>query len=284
MKNKAISGLREIAKQYDALLCDVWGVLADGRRAHQRAVEALRLFRASSGPVILLSNAPRPSESLKLQLSEFGVPFDCFDAAVTSGDLAREYLAGLSADRKISLFHIGPPRDMPVFEGLTVDLVGVEKADLVLCTGLYDDTRESPSDYKEILTVIRSKNLEMLCANPDIETMRGDVRVYCAGAIARCYSELNGRVRYVGKPFAAIYKAAIDVANEFAISKVLNPLVVGDNLMTDISGASGVGYKALFVSGGVHHNEKSEGGLQMSGQLFADLGVIPDMTIRSLLW
>ena len=58
-----ISGLSDIADAYDVLLCDVWGVVHNGRTPYPKAMEALVAYRERGGAVVLISNAPRPGAS-----------------------------------------------------------------------------------------------------------------------------------------------------------------------------------------------------------------------------
>ncbi len=211
-----VAGLGEIADRYEVLLCDVWGVLHDGRRARTGAVEALRHFRRRRGPVILLSNAPRPVEDVMEQFVRFGVPQDCYDRILTSGVLVREELARRAAGRELKLLHLGPARDRGIFAGLSIACVESDEAELVVCTGLIDDDRETPDDYRERLSDLHRRGLTLLCANPDIVVQRGSRLVYCAGALARLYQELGGVSVYYGKPHAPIYTAALAFARALA--------------------------------------------------------------------
>src|SRR5690348_5080127 len=87
------SGLAELAPAYDAILCDVWGVIHNGREAFPDACAALARYKADWGPVVLISNAPRPSKALYSQLEGVGAPRDAWSAFVTSGDATRALLA-----------------------------------------------------------------------------------------------------------------------------------------------------------------------------------------------
>src|SRR5262245_48947013 len=103
------------ARRYDAWLADIWGVMHNGVRPFPQAVEACRVFREGGGTVVLISNAPRPRETVVEQLRIVGVPDDCYDGIVTSGDVACALLAGYPAD---AIYHIGPERDLPTFDEL----------------------------------------------------------------------------------------------------------------------------------------------------------------------
>jgi HAD superfamily hydrolase (TIGR01459 family) len=274
-----ISGLREIAGDYDALVCDVWGVVHDGVKPHWPAVEALRRFRVEHGRVVLLSNAPRPSAAIEQQLALIGVPAECYDAVVTSGAAAREDIARRASKGALAMMHLGPERDRPLYDGLNVELVGPEKASVVLLTGLYDDETETPEHYREILADLKSRGLPMICANPDVIVQRGGTLVYCAGALARAYEAIGGEVVYYGKPYLPIYKVALEAAG---LPK--RPLVIGDGLETDINGANRAGLDALFVAHGVHGEEIGALTPGNLAALFAKKGVSARAAMGALAW
>jgi HAD superfamily hydrolase (TIGR01459 family) len=238
--------LQEFRGGYDALLCDVWGVLHNGVAAFAAADAALRRFRDDGGRVVLLTNAPRPWPSIREQLRGLGIGDAAYDAIVSSGDVTRALIAARPAAR---VLHIGPDRDLPFYEGLDIARVGEEEADLVSCTGLYDDTTETPQDYRPLLRRLAERGLELICANPDIVVERGGVLVYCAGAIADLYKELGGRAVLAGKPHRPIYDAARAKLAELGARRTL---AIGDGLPTDIRGACENGLDALFVTGGIH--------------------------------
>ena len=244
-----------MASRHDAAICDVWGVLHNGKTAFRSAIDAMRRFKAERGPVILLSNAPRPPFGVRAQFDRLSMPQDFYDAIVTSGGEARDEIKRrIEAKGPLSLFYLGPQRDHPLFEGLDVRLTGPEKAEAVLCTGFYDDETEKPEDYRGLLGQFRSRGLPFLCANPDIVVQRGDDKlVYCAGAIARLYESMGGEAVYYGKPHAPVFEAALAQARQRGPAKT--PLVIGDGLETDIMGANRLGLDALFIAGGIHGSE-----------------------------
>ena len=229
---RLLQGFSEIAGSYDAALCDVWGVLHNGRDAFLKAADALRRFRAKHGPVVLLSNAPRLKDGVEAQFDRVGLPRDFYDAIVTSGFVARADLVRRSeGDRALSLFYLGPPRDNPVFRGLNIRFASAEDAEMVFCTGPFDDESDRPQDYRKLLESFKVRALTFLCANPDIVVQRGDRLIYCAGAIARLYESMGGRVIYYGKPYAPIFECALVEAR--AVSAVSKPLVIGSAMTLD---------------------------------------------------
>jgi HAD superfamily hydrolase (TIGR01459 family) len=274
-----ISGLRDIAPDYDALICDVWGVLHDGMRPHWAAVEALRRFRAERGRVVLLSNAPRPPEDIVRQLAQIGVPADCYDAIVTSGGAARDDLASRAAEGTLKLMHLGPERDHNLYDGLDIDLVGPDKASLVLLSGLYDDETETPEDYKPVLAELKSRLLTMVCANPDVVVPRGGKLVPCAGALARDYESLGGEVVYYGKPHLPIFRVALE-----ALGDAKRVLVIGDGIETDIKGANAAGLDALFIVHGVHAREAGVPTPENLANFFDKKGVKVRAAMGALAW
>jgi HAD superfamily hydrolase (TIGR01459 family) len=251
-----ISGLGLLAPGYDALVCDVWGVIHNGREAFPGVVDCLKRFRNNGGVVLLLSNAPRPNGPIRDQLSGFGVPADAYDAIVTSGDLTRR----LMADRApLKLHHIGPDRDLPLFEGLQVTRVAMADAQAIVCTGPFDDTKEGPDDYRDYWHEALKRKLPFYCANPDLVVQRGDQLIYCAGALAQSYEGQGGHVVYLGKPHLPVYDFVERHLAEAAGRAIPRAkwLAVGDGLKTDIAGAKRAGIDALLITGGIHEPELS---------------------------
>ena len=253
-----IDSIKDLGGRYKAWLVDIWGVMHNGRRAFPRAVAATRDFRKQGGIVILLSNSPRPSPSVQEQLRYLGVPDDAYDATVTSGDLTRHELG---KHQGATVYHLGPERDLPIFHGIDVKRGRQEEAELVVCSGLFDDETETPDNYLGPLRALAARKLPMICANPDHLVDRGDRLVYCAGALASLYERLGGPVLYAGKPYAPIYLLALETIKELSGRDVKRSevLVIGDGVNTDIAGAASVGIDSVFVASGLHVPSNSGG-------------------------
>lgn len=232
-------------------ICDIWGVMHNGVAAYAEASDACTRFRAAGGTVLLLTNAPRPAGSVITQLTGFGVPETTYDIVLTSGDMTRALI-----DRHLpgTVFHLGPPRDKPLFAGFDIKFEGSRDADFVVCTGLFNDERETPDNYNELLGIFHTRNLTMICANPDIRVERGSRIVYCAGALAERYRDIGGKVLYAGKPHVPVYEHAIELLSGHLGRTVSKSeiLAIGDGLHTDIEGARNAGIDALFIASGVH--------------------------------
>ena len=245
-------GLSAIAADYDAILCDVWGVIHNGREAFPRACAALERFREERGPVVLISNAPRPSSALHDQLLAVGAPTSAWDRFVTSGDATRVLLAERAPG---PAWLLGPPRDAPLYEGLGLTFVDrIGEAAFIACTGPFHEEVETPEDYRERLQIARELDLELICANPDRMVQKGDRLIYCAGALAELYETLGGRSVMAGKPHAPIYLRALEELQQLSgkPTDIRRVLCIGDGVSTDVKGAQRQGLDCLFLWEGVH--------------------------------
>jgi len=278
-----VERLADLVDGIDVVLSDIWGVVHNGLESFPEACEALHTFRSRGGTVIMITNAPRPADSVQRQLRKLGVADDTYDAIVSSGDLTRHYVAG-HPGRKV--FWLGPERDSSIHRGLDLTLGPLEQADYIICTGLFDDETESAEDYRSMMLQARERQLTLICANPDIVVERGDRLIYCAGAIAELYRELGGEVIFYGKPHRPIYDRAMELATERRGHAVpLNRvLAIGDSVRTDLAGAHGFGVDCLFVTRGIHAEEFA-GVDQLDPASVKELfGHPPRALIRELKW
>ena len=275
-----------LAPNYDVVLSDIWGVVHNGVAATPPACDALTRFREMGGSVVLISNAPRPGEGVIRFLDHLKVPRSVYDGIVTSGDVTRSVVAQRAGQ---SLFLIGPERDHSIFTGLDAPFTTVEKADYVVCTGLFEDEVETPDDYRDLLAQLRARNLFMLCGNPDVVVERGDKLVYCAGALADVYAALGGDVYYAGKPHRPLYDLALAEAarargTSVPLSRVL---AIGDSVRTDLKGAHDLGVDCLFVTAGIHAEElgeRDDPDPAALAAMFAAAGKAPKAVTRKLVW
>jgi HAD superfamily hydrolase (TIGR01459 family) len=252
-----LSGFAPLADRYDGFILDLWGVIHDGVNAFPHAVETLRHLRDAGKRTLLLSNVPRPNEAVRTMMRRMGIEDALYTGILTSGEAVRHALQHPPdlwwAELGARIFHLGPERDRPVFEGLPlIEVKSPAEADFVLNTG--PDDHRNPSDLAEFeptLAECARHRLKMICANPDLVVIRGGVRVLCAGSLAVRYGELGGDVRSLGKPDPAIYQPILERLG-------LPPdrvLAVGDSLRTDIAGAIGVDLAACWVLDGIHAAE-----------------------------
>src|ERR1700690_1778121 len=230
--------LRGLVAGVDVLLSDIWGVVHNGLVAFPEACEALHTFRSRGGPVILITNAPRPADSVQRQLRRLGVADETYDAIVSSGDLTRHYVAD-HPGRKV--FWLGPERDNSIYRGLDPVLAPLEQADYIVCTGPFDHENESAEDYPGQVLHGRARKLPPICATPVTGADGGVWLAYCTVAIADLYRELGAEVIFYGKPHRPIYERAMELAAErhrhpIELKRVL---AIGDSVRTDLAGAHG---------------------------------------------
>lgn len=292
--------LNQVADEYEAILCDVWGVIHNGREVFLEAVDALRRYREIQGPVVLITNAPVPAERVLESLAQVGVEPDCYDAVVTSGDATRFEL-----EKRMPgpVYCIGPDYDDPLYRGLAMEYTTqIEEAAFISCTGL----REIPEGmitpeggavgmpdfvsetYKDELAKLAARELEMLCANPDLVFRYGDQLIPSAGALAKIYEELGGRVIRPGKPGASIYNLAYKKLEELLGYKPSTDaiLAIGDGPATDARGAVREGLDCLFIGGGIHGGimDESDSFLEDAAQLLANDDADAAYAAPALIW
>jgi HAD superfamily hydrolase (TIGR01459 family) len=275
-----------IASGYDVLLSDVWGVVHNGIVSFPAACDALMRARARGAAVILITNAPRPSNVVAGQLEKLHVPRETYDAIVSSGDVTRSVIQSRPGQ---TLFHMGPERDHSIFTGLAIKFAPLESADYVVCSGLFDDEIETPEDYRARLELMLKRKMFMLCGNPDVVVERGDKLVYCAGAIADMYRTMGGEVLYAGKPYKPIYDMALAKAAEAAgkTAPLQRVLAIGDSVRTDLTGAHAAGIDFLFVTSGIHAEElggRDEPDAAALKKILTAAGDLPKAVMRNLVW
>ncbi len=257
---RIITRFDEISDSYDAAFVDLWGCMHNGLEAFPAAVAAMQGFRARGGKVVLVTNAPRPRGPVEKQIARLGVPDDAWDAIATSGDSARAAMYEGAVGAQV--FFIGEDHDQAFFEPLrivenpvTIRQVTLDQAQGIVCCGP-DDPFADPEVNRPVFEQAIAKGMKLLCANPDIVVDRGELREWCAGALARLYAQMGGESLYFGKPHHPIY----DLARR-RLAKLdgtpANPRIVciGDGIRTDVLGARDEGLDSLFITGGLAAEE-----------------------------
>ena len=251
-KNLDNEGLQSIADNYDLFYIDLWGVVHNGIKLHEKANSALKRLKKMNKNFVLLTNAPRPNKTVKKFLDKMGMEKELSDHVFTSGEASLNYLKKIHQVDKF--FHIGPPRDFDLFnEFKDNQSTNLNNAKYLLCTGLFDNYDKNLNYYKELLE--KHTNKKMICTNPDLIVDRGNIRELCAGSVAMVFEKMGGDVVYFGKPYSEVYNQSIDNTNK----KILS---IGDNLNTDIKGANLLNYDSLLISNGVHKNEIDDKGIE----------------------
>ncbi len=272
-----LAGIAPLAERYDGYILDLWGVLHDGAHPLPGSVDALHRLREAGKHIVILSNAPRRAAAVIRRIEEIGISRHLYDELLSSGEATWRWLKqGGPGGRR--LFPIMAERDASMLEGLDLQLTAsVRDADFILNTGV-ESANDRVEDFEDALRQAASRNLPMVCANPDLVVMHRGKMEICAGSIAQYYEELGGRVHYFGKPHAPIYRDC------FALLKATDRrriLAVGDSLRTDIAGANAAGIDGLWVLGGIHQEDVAAGDLDA---VIARQGVIPVAAVPVFRW
>ncbi len=274
-----IEGLRALAGRFRYLICDLWGVLYDGRRAFPEALDALRRFRRGGGMVVILSNAPRPATTVGPAIARRGIAGQVIDGLITSGDLTRDFVRRHFAGGRA--FHLGPREDNDTLEGLPLEFVAApEAADVIIATGLL---APGAREHTPLLEPAAHKGVPLLCANPDRVVIHGGREEICAGAVADLYEALGGPVHWLGKPAPPAYAACRKFFAERTGAPVPDDdiLVIGDSLVTDIAGARREGLHSLLIQSGIHAAEYAADG---HDAVVERHGPAPDFRLSRLVW
>lgn len=279
--------LSDVVSRYDAIISDVWGVVHNGLVATDGAPEALAAARDAGLAVVLLTNAPRPPDSIQEQLRGFGVADNAYDSIVSSGGVTRALIA---EEGDQPFFHLGPARDVPIYAGLKARPATFDDARYILCTGLFNDETEQPEEYRLLLEKARARGLKLYCANPDLIVERGHDLIPCAGALADLYERMGGESIWVGKPYPLVYERAraeiaATLGREVPKDRIL---CIGDAFRTDIAGARAAGHDCIMTLAGIHGHQIGLKGRDFDHAAFEALarenGTRPTMTMVSLAW
>jgi HAD superfamily hydrolase (TIGR01459 family) len=254
-----ISGLADIAFEYDAIFCDIWGVVHNGRRPNFAACGALERYRDEIGPVVLMSNTSRPSAYVPESFAQIEMPDGFFDAIVTSGDAIVNDLAQRSPGPAFLIGTIGEEGEegFGLFDQVPMHFAEIDDAAFAVCTGLYDFD-DDPETYEELLQELLDRDLDMVCTNPDVKVQVDGEEYWCAGAVAQVYERMGGTVVYGGKPHTPIYylgRAWLEETLGYSPERIL---MIGDNLFTDVLGAQREGIDCLFIQDGLYGKTADE--------------------------
>jgi len=272
MRNKLLKGVSEIQSKYQCFFIDLWGVVHNGIELYPEAIEVLENLNKIKKRFVLMSNAPRPSKSVQKYLLNLKMKETFIKKVFTSGEAALEILRNNVYGKKF--YHLGPERDKDLLEGFETNKTSIEKCEFILCTGLFDDKKNSLGYYKKILE--KFTKTKMVCTNPDLIVYRGSQKEYCAGSIAKVFEEIGGSVAYVGKPYPDIYN--------FCKKKGEKVLVIGDNIHTDIKGANNMNFDSLFITQGIHKQEFDKNSIENYDQILKSYEVETDYYQNKLTW
>ena len=260
-KNLDSEGLKSIAENYDLFYIDLWGVVHNGVKLHDKAITTLKKLLELNKKFVLLTNAPRPVDTVKVILEKMGMEENLTNHVFTSGEASLSYLSKEHKSQKF--YHVGPPRDFDLFKDFRdYKSNEINDCEYLLCTGLFDEHDKDLNFYKNLLEGYVNK--KMICTNPDLIVDKGNKRELCAGSVAMVFEKMGGEVVYFGKPYPEVYNQSINNSNK----KVLS---IGDNLNTDIKGANLLNYDSLLISNGIHKNEIQNNGIEIVSKQYESI-------------
>ncbi|EMS36094.1 TIGR01459 family HAD-type hydrolase [Candidatus Liberibacter americanus] len=277
-----IDSLYQISKNYDIIICDIWGVIHNGQKLFSESISALQKASKNGIKIVLLSNSPRPSSSVIEHMISLGLCKRFWDHIVTSGDLTHNLIS--QGNRNI--FFIGEKKDLVLFEGIDIQIVDEKNAETIICTGLYSGSK-IPEDYTDLLKKFAQRKIPFICVNPDISVNYGNKIIHCAGSLALIYKKLNGIVKIIGKPHLPIYNMAFkQISDSCCQLDKKRILAIGDGIETDIKGAIQSGLDSLYVGKGIHANEYLENkqiNVKMMEKFFINKNIQPNWWIPKLI-
>ena len=254
---KVINSFSEISDKYNVFILDQWGVMHDGIRGYDHAIDAVKHLIYKNKQLIIISNSSKRRISSINRLKDLGFDKNNFIEVMTSGEMIWQELKDFSYKydfKTKNCFHI--------FDSSNEDgkdfRIGLEKfkfidnikdADFILACTPFQNTK--PIDYIPILKEALEMNLIMFCANPDFVTVEenNDKNIYCMGTIADLYDHMGGKVVILGKPSKEIYLKSCKQFDQINKSKTI---AVGDSLDHDILGASNFGVDSVLITSGIH--------------------------------
>jgi HAD superfamily hydrolase (TIGR01459 family) len=278
-----LDGMASLAGHYDGFILDLWGVVHDGVKLYPKAHHTIVRLRERGKRIVMLSNAPRRAAMAAAGLTRLGIEPELYDGVMTSGESVWEALltrtdpwfAGLGR----RAFWMGPGRDLPLLEGLDIELaLTPAEADFVLNVGADEAiTDREIGPHLPVLEACLAARLPMVCANPDLIIVRNGEQILCAGALAEVYAEMGGEFRQRGKPDPAVYGPTLAML-DVPLDRIL---VVGDALRTDIAGAKAVGLESCWVLDGIHDLAGKPAEAEAEA---AAAGLAPIATLPNFAW
>lgn len=274
-----LDGVAALAKHYSVFLLDQFGVLHDGQRPYPGAVEALSALKRAGTTVALISNSGKRAEPNERRLLKLGFEAGSWDHFVSSGEVAwRSFhnMAGSGALRAgTRCLLISRDGDHSAIEGLSLVPTGRgDDAELVLITASEGD-RYDLDHYRRLLGPAAERQVPCFCTNPDRVMLTAVGPRFGAGEIADLYEQLGGSVTRIGKPYPAIYEAALELAGNPALDDVIS---VGDSVEHDIAGGKAAGVATALVLSGILADSGDLAGL------FDKLDARPDYTLDAFRW
>ena len=254
---KIIESITDIVSLYDVFILDQWGVMHDGYKGYDHAINSVEKLIKENKKLIIISNSSKRKTSSISRLKSLGFDKNHFIEVMTSGEMIWQeietsiYKYGNDLKNCFHIYDKSKEDGLEFRNGLEkFNFVSkVNDANFILACTPFENTE--PIDYIPILKDAVDMNLLMFCANPDFVTIEknNDKNTYCMGTIADLYDHMGGRVVILGKPSKEIYKVSCKKIEDFNKSKIV---AIGDSLDHDILGANNFNIDSVLISSGVH--------------------------------
>lgn len=268
---RQITGISEIARNYDIVLLDQFGVVHDGRTAYPGALNAINKLHETGVKIAILSNSSKRSNVAQKKMSKLGVDANAIHDIVTSGELTVGYVKDvMKSNPQARVLHFNWAEERGTVQLSDHDVTNVVSVsyanetglnviprhiDFILAHGTDGITLQDGTVKVLPLEILRNlcrkvaeenPQAPFICANPDFVTVDGGTLRTMPGTLARDFEEHGGTVVKMGKPGNFAYDAALDACGEGRM------LAIGDSIAHDILGAVERKIDCLFVAGGIH--------------------------------
>lgn len=246
----SVKQVDDLAADYDAFLVDQFGTLHDGSTIYPGAGAALLRLRAAGKRIVLLSNSGKRAAANARRLAALGIGPETYDLILTSGEVGVQMLAAgrIEAARGVTrCLLLEREGDGSVLDGLNMTPAAPDTAELVVIAGSEGD-RRSLDSYAALLEPLARRGVPGLCLNPDRIMLTPSGFAFGAARIAETYAALGGTITWIGKPYPAIYRAALDALGNPPPTRVAG---IGDSVEHDIVGARAAGCAAYLVRAGI---------------------------------
>lgn len=244
--------LAEIARDFDLILLDAFGVLNIGETAIPGAAERVEgLKRAGKRVKIVTNAASYPKRHLIERYRKLGFAFGA-DDVVSSRETM---LANAPADRRWGL--VADPRwGLEELEHLDAHFLADDRRDYDRAEGIVLLSSATWTEARQSLLAasLAARPRPVLVANPDIVAPRDGGFSFEPGHFAYRLARIDGVApRFFGKPFAEVFEAAAG-GGTGGRDRVL---MVGDTLHTDILGGLAAGMRTALVTdtGSLHRGD-----------------------------
>tara|TARA_E500000178_G_scaffold344474_1_gene392779 strand:- start:436 stop:1284 length:849 start_codon:yes stop_codon:yes gene_type:complete len=247
MINK-IESILDIINNYEVFLFDQWGVVHDGENIFPEAENTFKILQEKQKKIFIISNSGKRSSDNVHRMEKLGANFILKSPIITSGDVCYDLLINNKEPfQNIGNKYFVIATDYPLLKNTNFEKTKeLNKSDFLLLSTTTGFTNYD--SLKKIFEKAIKLNLPLVCSNPDILGISGQIIHPSTGDLAIQYKKLGGKTHIIGKPGMEIFNFAYNKTS-FPKEKVL---MIGDSLFNDIYGANQFKIDSLFITSGIH--------------------------------